>query len=54
MVVKAPLTKGESVGVLSLQSGNRILGEYPLVTVEEVKKLSIFGAVLRFIPFNLL
>jgi D-alanyl-D-alanine carboxypeptidase len=48
--VKAPVSRGQKLGTLTVKAGDYVLKQIPLVAKEGVSKLSfgqIFGQVLR-------
>jgi D-alanyl-D-alanine carboxypeptidase (penicillin-binding protein 5/6) len=47
--LEAPLAKGEIVGKVFLQLGDKDIAQYPLVTLEEVNKGSILNQLLDYV-----
>ncbi len=47
--IKAPVNKGDTVGTVKFISGEKVIGETPLVCVDGVEKISFFGLFLKLL-----
>lgn len=51
--LQAPLSKGETVGTLYLQLDGKNIAEYPLVTLQEVKKGGVFSRLVDYVKLKI-
>lgn len=49
--IKAPIAKGDKIGILQLQIPDQEVKEYPLIAAEDVKKLGFFGRIATSIKY---
>lgn len=51
--LQAPIEKGMIVGILSIELDDKVLGTYPLVTLEEVQEGSFFSQAMDWVSLKL-
>ncbi len=50
--IQAPLKEGQEIGTLVIKAGEKVVGEYSLVSKQDIKKLSTLGRIIRIATFN--